>query len=537
MSNRSLFLPLLPTAALLWACGDSSTNNPPPPPPPPPECTVSVVTVTGAPAELEVSASVQLDANVTSTNCTTTPTVSWSTSSNTIATVSNAGLVTAVSAGPVTITATAGGKSGTAEITVVPIPIAEVEITPAVITIGTGRSHQLVATALDAGGEPIDGVEFTWSSDNASVTVDGNGVITAVTPNAGAAITATADGISAATVVSTVRPRLAYLWNDDSDATGNRTPDESYSYNSTGSANSVTHPVGADGQYSAIFLGHEREANETEAIFVSGYDLDAGGYCNQASWASTVLNIRCFSAGGNLANANWTAAHISSGSFPGRFAYGWVSSGDVSTNPSTSFRFNSSGLRTASTRLGVGEYTVSFEGLARTSSTQREAVIVNAYGSEANCQVADWNLDGSLFENEMVIRVLCFDHGGTPVNSRFTVLMIERPREGARLAFAVADQPTTAAYSPDNGAVLPTGDVTINRPEVGRYTVHFFDFYRTGDLKETFLISPMGEEPAKCHVDQWADSDTPGGQTTVWVECSDPSGTPKDVPFSLIGLQ
>ncbi len=536
MSNRSVFLPLLPAAALLWACGDSSTNNPPPPPPPP-QGNVSAGAHTGAPAQLEVNSTVELTANVTSTNCNPTPTVVWSTSSGGTATVSNTGLVTAVAPGPVTITATAGGKSGTAEINVVAIPVAEVVLTPDAVTIANGRSHQVIATALDGAGEPIEGVEFTWSSDNASVTVDDNGLVTAATANSSAAITATADGINAAVVVSTVRPRLAFLWNDDSEATGNRSPDEWYSYNSLGGANSVSHGAGADGLYSAIFPGHEREANETEAIFVSGYDMDAGGYCNQSSWAATVLSIHCFDAGGNLANARWTAAHISSGALPGRFAYGWVSSGETSTNPSTAFRFNSSGMQSVGVRLGVGEYNISFEGLERTNNNQREAVIVNAYGSDAACQVSDWNLDGQQFANEMVIKIRCFDHGGTPIDSRFSVLLVEKPREGARLAFAVADEPTTPAYSPDNGAVLPTGDVTINRSGVGRYTVHFFGFYRSGDLKETFLISPVGDEPARCHVEGWADTDNPGGQTTVWVACSDPAGVARDVPFSLIGLQ
>ena len=534
MPNQSKpILSVLPLMALLWACSDSPTDTPPPE-----ECTVVAVGISGAVTELTVGATAQLTGNVTSSNCDPVPTVTWTTSSAAIATVSNSGLVTAVGLGEVTITAAAGGKSDNAVIEVTAIPIAEIRIAPENIKIAEGRGHQLVAEALDDGGETISGVTFTWSSDSpGDVEVDENGTVTGLTANGNATITATAEGVTGEATVEVVRSRLAFMWNHDADATGLHDPDSEYSYNSLAGVNTISHGAGNDGLYSATFGGQERVSPETEAIFVSGYDLAGGSYCNQWNWSETTLSLRCFDAAGNLANARWTAAHISATAFPGRFGFAWYSSPEASGNPSQTYSFNSSGGRILGVRMGEGVYRISFEGLKRSDDSQRESVIVNAYASQATCQVGGWNLTGDQVPDEMVIEVRCFGPDGAPMNSRFTVLLVEQPREDAQMVFALADQPTTAAYSPDNGAVLPTGDVTINRSAVGKYTVHFFGFHRTGDFEETFLISAVGDDPARCHVDQWANTSTPGGTTTVWVECFDPDGVAKDSPFSLLGLQ
>lgn len=101
--------------ALLAACGDGGGNNgggtgPVVEP-------VAAVTLTGAPASPVLAGStVQLTA--TPVNAAGAPlqnrTVAWASSDTTIATVSSAGAVSIVGAGPVTITATSEGKEGSA---------------------------------------------------------------------------------------------------------------------------------------------------------------------------------------------------------------------------------------------------------------------------------------------------------------------------------------------------------------------------------------------------------------------------------------
>ena len=78
---------------------------------------VSGTGVSGGRATINVGAGLNLAATVSPSNA-TDRTVTWSTSDASVATVSSAGAVRGVKAGTVTITATAGGKSGSIIVTV-----------------------------------------------------------------------------------------------------------------------------------------------------------------------------------------------------------------------------------------------------------------------------------------------------------------------------------------------------------------------------------------------------------------------------------
>jgi uncharacterized protein YjdB len=72
--------------------------------------------------------------------------------------------------------------------------------------VGVGNTQQLGATARDASGNVLDGVTFTWTSDNLSVaTVDGTGKVTAVAAGT-ATITANAPGWALGSSTVTVSP-------------------------------------------------------------------------------------------------------------------------------------------------------------------------------------------------------------------------------------------------------------------------------------------------------------------------------------------
>ena len=102
--------------------------------------------------------------------------VAWSSQPLQVATVSASGVVIAVSPGTATITASSEGRSGTAQITVVPPTVQRVEVTPATATIETGSSFRLTATVYDTRGNVIPGPSVAWtSSDTRVATVDGDG--------------------------------------------------------------------------------------------------------------------------------------------------------------------------------------------------------------------------------------------------------------------------------------------------------------------------------------------------------------------------
>lgn len=131
--------------------------------------------------------------------------VTWSTSNPGAATVSGAGVVTAVAAGSATITATSEGQTGVAQVTVA-VPVASVTVQPAAVTLTPGQVAPLTATPRDAGGNPLSGRPISWASSNLSVaTVSTSGVVTAVAAGT-ATITATSEGQSGTALVTVLAP-------------------------------------------------------------------------------------------------------------------------------------------------------------------------------------------------------------------------------------------------------------------------------------------------------------------------------------------
>jgi len=123
-----------------------------------------------------------------------TGTVTWSSSAPTVASVSAGGVVTALAVGSTSITATASGKTGQATLTVTPIPIAAVVVTPSVAAVIVAGTQQLAASTIDAGNNVLTGRSITWTtSDPAKATVSATGLVTGVAIGT-VTITATSEG-------------------------------------------------------------------------------------------------------------------------------------------------------------------------------------------------------------------------------------------------------------------------------------------------------------------------------------------------------
>ena len=129
----------------------------------------------------------------------------WTSSDDAVATVSATGLVTGIAIGSATITATSEGELGTAGATVIPAPVATVEVSPATTSVPAKSTTQLVATLKDANGNVLSGRAVAWSTDDVAVaTVNGSGLVTGVTTGS-VTITATSEGASGSSAV-TVTP-------------------------------------------------------------------------------------------------------------------------------------------------------------------------------------------------------------------------------------------------------------------------------------------------------------------------------------------
>jgi hypothetical protein len=133
--------------------------------------------------------------------------ITWASSNPAAATITDAGLVTAVAGGSTWIRATGGGKTDSVAVGV-RYPVGSITIAPATVSLAREGAQQLTATTLDTQGATVTGRTVTWSSDNTAVaTVSATGLVSASATTEGTAIiTATAaNATDGGTVVTATR--------------------------------------------------------------------------------------------------------------------------------------------------------------------------------------------------------------------------------------------------------------------------------------------------------------------------------------------
>lgn len=213
VSNSGLVTGLAQGSATIAATSEgvsgSATVTVVPPP-------VATVTLSSAQSTLTIGGTTQVNATLRDAGGATLSDriISWSTSSSAIATVSQTGLVTAASAGSVTITATSEGKAGSIQLTVLAPSPASVTVSPANVTLTQGQTVTLTATVRDAAQNVLTNQAVTWSSSNpAVITTLQSGQITAVGSGT-ATVTATSGGRSGtASVTVTATPVASITLN------------------------------------------------------------------------------------------------------------------------------------------------------------------------------------------------------------------------------------------------------------------------------------------------------------------------------------
>jgi len=173
----------------------------------------SSVTLTPGSGTLVVGATQALDAQITDAqgNLLTNRPITFTSDAPAVASVSAAGLVTALAPGTARITASSEGKSGTATFQVIPVPVATVQVTPATLALLPGATAQLTAVARSASNTVLTGRTVTWTSGAPSVvSVSASGLVTAVGPGI-ALVFAVIDGVAASTTVTVSLPVIASL--------------------------------------------------------------------------------------------------------------------------------------------------------------------------------------------------------------------------------------------------------------------------------------------------------------------------------------
>ena len=206
-------------ALTLAGCGDGSGMGPETAPA---VAAVEVVVATDTLTALDDTVRIEAVAKDAQGNPLPDRTVSWSSSEPDVVTVSEEGLATAVGNGDAAVSATVDGVTGTTSLAVYQVA-STVTVSPGTETLTTvGATTQFSAEAVDANGNPIQGVRLLWqSSDQAVATVDTAGLATARGVGS-ATITAAAQGLPghALLTVEQVLARVAFRTGPSSTTAG-----------------------------------------------------------------------------------------------------------------------------------------------------------------------------------------------------------------------------------------------------------------------------------------------------------------------------
>ncbi|WP_420634363.1 Ig-like domain-containing protein [Candidatus Palauibacter sp.] len=199
-------LPCIAVLALAAACGGDDESSPLVPQP----STPATITLSPATATLtSLGETVELTATVRDRDgaSLTGVTIRWASSDVAVATVTDEGLVTAVRNGVAAVTASAGGVTGNAAVTVEQ-RAAAVIVTPAADTLAVGDTLRLSAVATDGNGHPVATAQFAWSSDDTTVArVDSTGLVTAA--GSGMTTIAVSAGSASASAAITVEQEVS----------------------------------------------------------------------------------------------------------------------------------------------------------------------------------------------------------------------------------------------------------------------------------------------------------------------------------------
>jgi Big-like domain-containing protein len=527
-SQRSrLLMALLVTAA---GCGGSDG-------PATPNCSVTGVSVTAPAAQIQVGKTTTMSASVTQANCTPAVQATWESSQPSVASVDASGVVTGVAAGgPVTITARAQGQSGTAQITVIAVPVATVALTPATATAALGETTPLTAAVRDADGNALTGRTVAWtSSDPTIATVSSAGVVSPVVPGT-VTITATSEGKSATAAITVIAARaanrFAYAWANDPTSTLTYTPSGPYAFNLTGGDISVTRT--ATGRYSVQFGRLAKSlTSDRETAMVSAYG-SVTTRCVVIQWGNTadgglLVTVGCADPTGAAVDARFSILVVGSEALPGRSGFAWApQTGTAQYTPPASYAYSSSGQAPAVSRQAVGDYLADLK-LARAAGDLPENYFVTAYGDPSKmCKIANWGSQA---------RVLCFTNAGAAADAMYDVLLVERGRTGKRLGFAWADQPSAATYTPNAGWARNStgGAITVNRVSTGLYDVTFAGLAKPGTTPENVQVTSYAGGYSYCSIVNWLNSGT--SDLTVRVACTNAAGAAVDSYYQVLVIE
>jgi hypothetical protein len=268
----------------------------------------------------------------------------------------------------------------------------------------------------------------------------------------------------------------------------------SYAFNRSGGAITITRQ--SEGNYTVRFAGLSGVLGSKSTVHVTGY-LAENSYCKPTTQKlqNDIIKIKCFDAASGRPTDAYYTVHVTKKYGDLAFAFGskpttadYAPPGSASHNPSGSIRI---------TRSGPGIYSVKFTGFGSKLTTNGGHAQAVALGTNAaHCKVGGWGGSPDLF-----VSVYCYGRDGVLKDTKFNVFFATPNPE---LAYAWADQPSSASYSPSSfyRSNPSGGAVNITRSGTGRYTVTWsgLSLLDGGDVQVTAYSSGN----IVCKVEGWS---------------------------------
>jgi hypothetical protein len=372
--------------------------------------------------------------------------VTFASSLGTTAAVNGAGLVTGVVAGgPVTITATSEGKSGTASTTVrddqrfgyawaneagsasyTPLASYASNSTggPITITRSGNGAYAVRFVGLGRADGQRENVQVTsylemsycgigsWQTVGADLVVN----VLCFSP-AGMAMDSRYTVL--VTGARTLASRTGFALADQPSA---------ISYRPTSRHSSASGDVAiarsAAGTYQVSFANLSRgPGSGPETVMVTQVG-SGSNRCFVLNWnySGFTANIRCTDRAGALTDAQFSILVMERGRAGQRTGFLWANEpASADYTPDNVYSHNSAGLVINARRTGPGVYQVSWDGLIKGPGT--ETVLVTAYGAaDRFCRTSFWGMASA---TTFQVTVACFDPTGAPADSRFDVITVQ----------------------------------------------------------------------------------------------------------------
>lgn len=135
--------------------------------------------------------------------------IEWHSDDPLTATVSMAGVVSAVNTGTTLVTATIEGVEASAPVTVMPAPVASVTVSPGAAVIEIGEQRQYEVVVKDAEGNVLEDRVVEWFVNGTAATITQAGVVTG-TGHGYITVRATSEGVSFTVGATVVEQEYAF---------------------------------------------------------------------------------------------------------------------------------------------------------------------------------------------------------------------------------------------------------------------------------------------------------------------------------------